>query len=616
VATRRSGGTAKPSTAATLQLQAARGKIERIAELLEVRYRSADLGNVTDDVLAETIYILLTLNTQEPVYQRLFGDLRARYPTWLEVANAPVNDLESILRIGGFQRQRAAKLQDLLRAVHADNMARGVGPATGGDLTLEYLRTFGVDDAEQFLTSLPGIGVKSARCIQSYALGLNRFAVDTHIQRIFNRLGIVGDSRAKFDHDAFEQAVPPRLRRQLHVNLIHHGRKVCSTRPQCGSCVLVSFCPPDSRPDTRKSRTPRTTRPAARERVAIDLFGGAGGLGHGFALAGYRIALAVERDRHAAQTYRANNPGVPVIEADVATLTVEDIRRAVSPAMGQPDVILAGPPCQGYSHAGSRKPEDDKNRLFEHVVRLAEQLGVGYIVLENVPGLRRVNGVGFEDHILQRLRRRFNANVYELVAADFGVPQNRRRLFFLARRKHLGSVPSAPLATHRPPGPPTLDFEVVAGRRLGQTPRLEEVLRGHLALPHSTDAEYEVLADGYVLRNASTMRHSPRVIKKIEEIPPGKGPISYRRLERDLARTLVAGHRAMPVHPWLHRTISVREAARIQGFDDEYFFCGPRWEQPLQVANAVPPKVARAVAYHLHTYLDQDDAAAYGSLRP
>lgn len=605
----RSGAAADPGTAVTLPSPADRGKIERIAELLEVRYRSADLGNITDDVLAETVYILLTLNTQEPVYQRLFAELRERYPTWLDVADAPVSDLEATLRIGGFQRQRAIKLQDLLRKVRADNAARGVGPAAGGDLTLEYLREFRSDDAEKFLTSLPGIGVKSARCIQSNALGLDRFAVDTHIQRIFNRLGIVRDSRAKFDHDAFEQAVPPPLRRQLHVNLIHHGRQVCTKKPQCGSCVLVSFCPPASRPDSGTGKHAGRARMAHRQRVAIDLFGGVGGLGHGFALAGYRIALAVELDRNAAQTYRANNPGVPVIEADVAALTVEDIRRAASPACGQPDVILAGPPCQGYSHAGARRPEDDKNKLFEHVVRLAEQLGVGYVVLENVPGLRRVNGVGFEDHILKRLRQQFNAQVYDLVAADFGVPQNRRRLFFLARRKHLGEVPSKPPKTHWPPGQRPLDPEL-ARRRPGQTPRLEEVLRGPLALPHSTYAEYEIRPDGIILRNASTMRHSERVVKKIEGILPGKGPISYRRLEPDLARTLVAGHRAMPVHPWLDRTISVREAARIQGFEDEYFFCGPRWEQPLQVANAVPPKVARAVADHLATYLAKDDAAA------
>ncbi|MEU8179734.1 DNA (cytosine-5-)-methyltransferase [Micromonospora sp. NPDC049047] len=577
-----------------------------MAELLEVTYRSADLGNIADDVLSETLYILLSLQTQEPVYQRMWGALRERFPAWIEAMKAPREDLEGVLRIGGLQHQRAVKLQSILRAVHDDNLSRGVGPAAGEDLTLEYLRKLNAEDAERFLLSLPGVGIKSARCVESYALGLDRFAVDTHIQRIFNRLGIVKDARAKFDHDAFEEVVPARLRRQLHINMIHHGRTVCSSKPQCGSCVLVSFCPPASRPNSPASRR-LAAAPRKRQPVAIDLFGGAGGLGHGFTKAGYRIALAVERDRHAAQTYRANNPGVPVIEADVATLRAGDIQQ-ICPDLGEPDVILAGPPCQGYSHAGLRQPEDAKNELFEHVVRLAEELDVRYIVLENVPGLRRVNGVEFEDRILRRLRRNYNAEVYELLAAHFGVPQNRRRLFFLARRKDLGAAPSAPAPTHRVPGA-AADAN---GQALLDTPRLEDVLRGPLELPAATDAEYKVLPDGSVLRNASTMKHSDKVIEKIEKIERGQGPISYRRLELDLARTLVAGHRALPVHPWLHRAISVREAARIQGFEDDYFFCGPRWEQPLQVANAVPPPVGHAVANHLNGYMDVDDQKTHG----
>jgi len=590
----------RPGSITTKHGQLLRPTIERIAELLEVRYRSADLGNIADDVLAETVYILLSLNTHEAIYRRVFEDLRAKYPAWLDMMSAPTTDLEALLRVGGLQRQRADKVKKLLQAVNTDNLARGVGPAEGDDLTLEYLREFPPAEAEAYLTRLPGIGVKSARCIASYALGHERFAVDTHIQRIFNRLGIVGDRRQKFDHDAFERVVPSRLRRQLHVNLIHHGRAVCTARPQCGNCVLVSFCPPATRPSPPRAATVHRT---GRERTAIDLFGGAGGLGSGFAQAGFRIALAVELDRHAAQTYRANNPGVLVIEADVSKLTADDIRN-VCPDLDEPDVILAGPPCQGYSHAGSRKPDDEKNRLYEHVVRVAEDLGARYIVLENVPGLRRVNGVGFQTRILRRLRRRFNANVYEFVAAHFGVPQNRRRLFFLARRTHLGPAPLPPERTHRLPGEPA------AGETadLDETPRLEDVLRGPLGLPHSTDAEYEKLPDGTTLVNASTMRHSQKVVQKIEAIEAGGGPISYRRLERDLARTLVAGHRALPVHPWLHRTISVREAARIQGFEDDYVFCGPRWEQPLQVANAVPPPVARTIAQWLSTrYLDEDD---------
>jgi len=565
-----------------------RGVVERVAELLEVTYRSADLGNV-EDVLTEAIYILLSLNTRERVYQRVFRELRKTYPCWAEVLAAPEHDLQALLRPAGLQEQRTRKIKQLLARVLEDNLQREAGPALGADLTLDYLRDLADGEAAAFLLSLPGIGLKSANCILAYSLNRPRFAVDTHVERIFRRLGLVSPRRApnsKVDHAEFESIVPPRLRRQLHINLIHHGRAVCQNRAaQCSSCVLVSFCDEG----LKRSAALATNAP-----VAIDLFAGAGGLGSGFREEGFRIALAVEQDRNAAQTYRTNNPGVPVLEADVASLTGNGLKKQF-PGIRSVDVVLAGPPCQGYSWAGNRWPHDSKNRLFEQVVRLAEELQSQLVVMENVPGLRRVNGVGFSEAILRCLRRSYDAEGYELRASEFGVPQERRRIFFLGRLRGCGAVPVPPMATHVPFGTPETG--------LPETPSLEARLAGELELGPGEDAEWRVLPSGLELLNASTMRHAKAVIEKIAGIEPGKGPISYRRLERDVARTLVAGHRALPVHPWLDRSISVREAARIQGFADSYVFCGPRAEQPLQVANAVPPPLARAVARELRLLL-------------
>jgi DNA (cytosine-5)-methyltransferase 1 len=120
------------------------------------------------------------------------------------------------------------------------------------------------------------------------------------------------------------------------------------------------------------------------------------------------------------------------------------------------------------------------------------------------------------------------------------------------------------------------------------------------------NAEYLRLPDGNVLLNASTMAHCDRVVLKISNIEPGAGPISYRRLHLDLARTIVAGHRALPVHPIEHRTISTREAALLQGFPLDYVFCGRRHTQPLQVANAVPPQLGQAIALSLMASLRGD----------
>ncbi len=559
----------------------------RIDELLEACYRSGDLGNV-DDPLAETVYILLSHQTQEPVYRRLFSELRRRYPRWLDVLAAPKRELAQLLQPGGFFRQRAGKLKKLLAAVEKANVERGVGPAADppGDLTLDFLHVMSDAEAEKFLVALPGIGPKSARCVLSYSLARATFAVDTHVHRIFVRLGLVESNGRKRDHDPFQEAVPQHMRNRLHVNLVHHGRAACTAqRPKCGECVLVSFCGRGREAVSEEDKRP----------VAVDLFAGAGGMGRGFRDAGFRVALAVESDRHAAQTYRLNNPGVPVIEAVIDDKTTASKLRRYMPGVGTVSTLLAGAPCQGYSAAGARNPQDPQNGLYKHVARLARQLKAESICLENVPGVRRVNGHGFLDKIVATLEAAGYAVAPHLLrACAFGVPQHRLRYFFLCRRGRRAEKISEPGATHA--------AHSSGDARLPESPRLDDLLAELPEIPAGTVAERFVGDDGEEYLNMSTMAHSSRVIHKIKKIKPGEGPISYRRLEPGEARTLIAGHRAMPVHPKLHRTISVREAAVIQGFPPDYFFCGPRAEQPLQVANAVPPPLAAAVAREILGY--------------
>ena len=560
--------------------------LERIDELLEVAYRSADLGNL-DDPLAETVYILISQQTRETVYREVFADLRRAFPTWHECARAPIRQLERLLEPAGFHRRRARQLRDLLRAVEIADRERGIGPAgdPATDLSLDFLRCLPDSEAEAFLTTLPGIGPKSARCVLAYSLSRAAFPVDTHVHRIFTRLGLVSSNGRKADHDPFQTVVPEGMRKRLHINLVHHGRSVCRTQqPACGRCMLVSFCSGGrTLAATSKSEAP----------VAVDLFAGAGGMGYGFRKAGYKVALAIESERHAAQTYRFNNPGVPVLEARIGDTTRASTLRRYIPKGTKIDALVAGFPCQGYSAAGSRRPDDERNALYKDVARIARQLGTQVVVIENVPGLRRVNGQGFLDHILDE----FEASGYRMAAhllraCDFGVPQHRLRYFFLG--SCTGAAPTSPEPTHQS----CHERSGSSRQDLPLTPRLEALLRQLPALPAGTVAERYV-ENHREFFNMSTMNHSRRVIAKINTIRRGEGPISYRRLEPDEARTLIAGHRAMPVHPWLDRTISVREGAVIQGFPTEYFFCGPRSEQPLQVANAVPPPLAAAVATHL-----------------
>lgn len=563
------------------------GLIERIDELLEARYHSADLFNL-DDPLDETVFILLSQQTREAVYRRVFADLKRHYPQWADAASAPVKDLQAVLKPAGFQRRKARQLKDLLASVEMANRKREVGPASepSADLTLSFLKSMSDREAERFLTTLPGIGPKSARCVLSYSLDRPSFAVDTHVHRIFKRLGAVKSKGRKSDHDPFQEAVPENIRKRLHINLVHHGREICrSQHERCGECVLVSFCQRG-----RGSIAHDDARP-----TAVDLFAGAGGLGYGFRQAGYRVALAVEPNRHAAQTYRLNNPGVPVVEAKITEHTRAATLRRYMPGTANISVLLAGPPCQGYSAAGARRPEDPQNQLFSHVARLARQLKADHVVLENVPGVRRVNGHGFLNAILDSLDTAgFTTAAHLLHAYDYGVPQRRVRYFFLAQRGRRSDPIPLPPPTHRRHG-----LSSTFATSLPETPALVDLLSDLPVLGPGVDAERWITSDGRELFNMSTMNHSGRVVRRISRFQPGKEPISYRRLGRVEARTIIAGHRALPVHPNEHRTISVREAAVVQGFPMDYFFCGPRSEQPLQVANAVPPPLAAAVARHL-----------------
>ena len=560
------------------------GVLDRVDELLEATYWSADLGNL-HDVLSETVYILLSRQTREIVYQRVFADLRSRFPTWRMLARARVSTVESVLRPAGFGKQRAEQLHKLIRLVDAKNQELRAGPyaPNSGDLTLEFLRDWPAVDAERFLESLPGIGPKSVRCVMSYSLGHRRFAVDTHVHRIMRRLGLAAESPGKPDHNAIEAIVPRKFRVRLHINLVHHGRALCTeTAPRCNECPLVTFCA-FGRAQVANRRQGHTV---------VDLFGGAGAMGLGFRQAGFDLLAAVEIDRHAAQTYRLNHPGVPVLECGVQQVTGA-VLQAWIPGMRPPAAVIAGPPCQGYSAAGSRTVGDERNLLFRHVGRIAKDVGARAVLIENVPGVRRVNGVSYTDRITQSLRDAGYETWDEpalLKACDFGVPQNRRRLFFLGVAPWL-ELPPAPKPSHQVPGSdhPTLPTGPTLAERLEDLP----------VLGSGDGAERLVLEDGRVILNSSVMKHSEAVVRKISAIDVGGGPISYRRLDLDLARTLVAGHRALPVHPTQHRTITVREAARVQGFPDDYFFCGPRACQPLQVANAVPPALAKAIAEQL-----------------
>jgi DNA (cytosine-5)-methyltransferase 1 len=408
-------------------------KLARMDELLEAAYRS---GHLATDDLAVAAYLLISDQCRVVTGRRVFVRLRQRYPRWRDILGAPIEDIEEILGPSGSALTKGQALKELLQKVCEANDARPA-PGRRRDLNLDFLKSLPRSEGEEFLNDFP---------LLSNLLLRNALAIDTNARRILARMGLRAGREGDPDPIA---AVPAHRRTQLRTNLIHHGRAVCRAagKPRCGECVLVSFCE-QGRKTVGLAAAAGPKQAKRQPPTAIDLFGGAGGLGSGFRQAGFRVLLAIEAERSAAQTYRLNNPGTIVVETEIDQTTTGNDLLSMVPGVNKVAALLAGPPCQGYSMAGWRRPDDPKNYLFQHVARIAGEVGVDVVAMENVPGMKNVGGRSFIDAVKDAFREAgLEADHQLLRASDFGVPQHRRRIFFLARRQGLPAI-GEPLATH------------------------------------------------------------------------------------------------------------------------------------------------------------------------
>lgn len=185
-------------------------------------------------VIDELVATVLSQHTSDVNSERAFAQLKATFPTWEQVADAPVRQVADAIRCGGIADQKARRIQQLLEAI---------GEREGG---LDLNRLHGLDDAavETYLLSLPGVGPKTAACVLVFSMGRPAFPVDTHVHRIARRLGWVpANATADRTHRVLAAAVPPGIKYDLHLAMITHGRKVCrADRPRCDRCVLRDLC--------------------------------------------------------------------------------------------------------------------------------------------------------------------------------------------------------------------------------------------------------------------------------------------------------------------------------------------------------------------------------------
>ncbi|MXX92156.1 MAG: endonuclease III [Chloroflexi bacterium] len=187
------------------------------------------------DALDELIFTVLTQHTSDLNAERAFVQLREKIPTWEEVMVADQQLIADAIFHGGMSNQKSKRIKDILATILERH----------GELEIEFLRNYELEDARKWLVELPGVGPKTAAVVMAFALGMPAFPVDTHIHRVSKRLGLIEEkTTADAAHEIMERQVRPELRFQLHMQMITHGRQICKARrPLCGECPLSADCP-------------------------------------------------------------------------------------------------------------------------------------------------------------------------------------------------------------------------------------------------------------------------------------------------------------------------------------------------------------------------------------
>ncbi len=193
------------------------------------------------DPIAELVSTILSQNTSDQNRDRAFARLRERFPTWEAVRDAPPEQVEEAIRPAGLARLKTPRIQAALRRITAEQ----------GRLSLDFLSHLPLEEARGWLTSLDGVGPKTAAIVLLFAFGRPAFPVDTHIHRVSRRLGLIPpESSREAAHQQLEALLPPEIYATFHLNLIAHGRDTCHPRrPACSRCVLLDLCPSGQRPE-------------------------------------------------------------------------------------------------------------------------------------------------------------------------------------------------------------------------------------------------------------------------------------------------------------------------------------------------------------------------------
>jgi DNA (cytosine-5)-methyltransferase 1 len=436
------------------------------------------------------------------------------------------------------------------------------------------------------------------------------------------------------------------------------------------------------------------------EFLSIDLFAGAGGMTQGFKKRGFKPLFANDHEKPALESFAHNHPEAITSSDPVESLNPSEVREHLKLAKGDLDVLLGGPPCQGFSTYGKRNPKDQRNQLYKRFLEFIEEFRPKVFVMENVVGILSLEQGNVVDDIVSRAERLgYRVSVIRLDAVAFGVPQFRKRVFILggANQQKLDEpLPTHGIVRSKKSKPAETNYQtslflhhdfcllkpaITVSEAIADLPR--EVFPPsltHKAMPyppwhcltvyqhelrHGADAilhhsakrmlgtrrlrlalmrpgDYgtkirsrlkegglpnelidELLISSTSFRDLRECRREDRAKEEelrrilqqgyvdieevLQSIDSGGFANKYRRLEWNAPSHTLVAHMARDcsdfIHPEIDRFISVREAARLQSFPDSYYFHGSQFQQFRQIGNAVPPKLAEAIASEVVRFL-------------
>jgi DNA (cytosine-5)-methyltransferase 1 len=340
----------------------------------------------------------------------------------------------------------------------------------------------------------------------------------------------------------------------------------------------------------------------------LDLFCGCGGLSLGLQNAGFHISLGIDHWEDALKTFKANHKDSSVYNADLAELSFTNIEEKL-PQTGV-DVIVGGPPCQGFSISGKRDPSDPRNKLYTSFLGAVEHFKPKAFIMENVPNLASMN----KGKIKETIRSEFEALGYTLsdkivLASDYGVPQNRRRyvLVGLLNNQYFEF-----------PEPSHTDNKITCYEAISDLPEMLAIDRNKYPTPPKSEYQKQLRRNSPGIFNHEITHHSDKTVSTISLVPDGG---NYKNLPEHLkdtrkvniawtrfsstkpSYTIDTGHRHH-FHYEYNRVPTVRESARLQSFPDDFIFHCSKTSQYKQVGNAVPPILGEVLGIALKKYLE------------